>query len=39
VPIEADYIGIKVDTIDSQKVKVSWKETDGEDKVTLLSEK
>jgi pyrimidine operon attenuation protein / uracil phosphoribosyltransferase len=39
VPIEADYIGIKVDTIDSQKVKVSWNETDGEDKVTLLSEK
>ncbi len=39
VPIEADYIGIKVDTIDSQKVKVSWSETDGEDKVILLSEK
>ena len=38
VPIEADYIGIKVDTIDSQKVKVSWKETDGEDRVILLSE-
>lgn len=39
LPIEADYIGIKVDTIDSQKVIVSWKETDGEDKVILLSEK
>ena len=39
VPIEADYIGIKVDTIDSQKVKVSWSETDGEDEVTLLMEK
>lgn len=39
LPIEADYIGIKVDTIDSQKVIVSWKETDQEDKVILLSEK
>ena len=39
LPIEADYIGIKVDTIDSQKVVVSWKETDKEDKVILLSEK
>lgn len=39
LPIEADYIGIKVDTINSQKVIVSWKETDQEDKVILLSEK
>jgi pyrimidine operon attenuation protein/uracil phosphoribosyltransferase len=39
LPIEADYIGIKVDTIDSQKVLVNWKETDYEDKVILLSEK
>lgn len=39
LPIEADYIGIKVDTIDSQKVIVNWKETDQEDKVILLSEK
>ena len=39
LPIEADYIGIKVDTIDSQKVIVNWKDTDHEDKVNLLSEK
>lgn len=39
LPIEADYIGIEVDTIDSQKVIVSWRETDDEDKVILLSEK
>ncbi len=39
LPIEADYIGIKVDTFNSQKVIVSWKETDQEDKVTLLSER
>ncbi len=38
VPIEPDYIGIQVDTIDSQKVVVSWKETDKEDKVVLLTE-
>ena len=37
LPIEADYIGIKVDTIDSQKVIVNWKETDHEDKVILLN--
>lgn len=39
LPIEADYIGIEVDTINSQKVIVSWNETDQEDKVILLSEK
>ncbi len=39
LPIEANYIGLQVDSVDSQKVKVSWKENDGEDKVTLLSEK
>lgn len=39
LPIEADYIGIQVDTIDSQKVVVNWQESDGEDKVMLLSEK
>lgn len=38
LPIEPDYIGMQVDTINSQKVKVSWKETDGEDNVTLLTE-
>lgn len=38
LPIEPDYIGIQVDSIDSQKVIVSWKETEGEDKVVLLSE-
>jgi pyrimidine operon attenuation protein/uracil phosphoribosyltransferase len=38
VPIEPDYIGQQVDTLDSQQVRVSWKETDGEDKVILISE-
>jgi pyrimidine operon attenuation protein / uracil phosphoribosyltransferase len=39
LPIEPNYIGIKVDTINSQRVIVSWKETDKDDKITLLSEK
>jgi pyrimidine operon attenuation protein/uracil phosphoribosyltransferase len=39
LPIEPDYIGIRVDSIASQKVVVNWKETEGNDKVILLSEK
>jgi pyrimidine operon attenuation protein/uracil phosphoribosyltransferase len=39
VPIEPDYIGLQVDSLDSQLVKVSWKETEGEDEVILLSER
>lgn len=39
VPIEPDYIGLQVDSLDSQLVKVSWKETEGEDKVILISER
>ena len=38
LPIEPDYIGIQVDSISSQKVVVSWKEADLEDKVVLISE-
>src|ERR1700744_2392547 len=38
LPVSADYVGIEVDSIASQKVVVSWKETDGEDKVVLISE-
>jgi pyrimidine operon attenuation protein / uracil phosphoribosyltransferase len=38
LPVAADYVGIEVDSIASQKVIVSWKETDGEDKIILLSE-
>ena len=39
LPIEPNYIGQQVDCVDSQKVKVSWEENEGEDKVILLSEK
>ncbi len=38
LPIEPDYIGLKVDSIASQKVKVNWKETDGKDEILLVKE-
>jgi pyrimidine operon attenuation protein/uracil phosphoribosyltransferase len=38
IPVAADYVGIEVDSIASQKVVVSWKETDGEDRIVLLSD-
>ncbi|MCC6371835.1 MAG: bifunctional pyr operon transcriptional regulator/uracil phosphoribosyltransferase PyrR [Bacteroidia bacterium] len=37
VPIQAKYVGITIDSISSQNVKVEWKETDGKDKITLLN--
>lgn len=36
LPIAPDYTGIQVDTIASEKVKVQWKEVDGEDAVWLI---
>ena len=36
VPIQAKYVGITIDSIESQNVKVDWKESDGKDKITLL---
>jgi len=36
VPIQAKYIGITIDSIESQNVKVEWKESDGKDNVTLF---
>lgn len=38
LPIEPDYIGKSIDTIATDKVRVQWKESDGEDAVILLSE-
>lgn len=35
LPIAPDYTGITVDTITTQKVKVQWNETDGNDAVLL----
>lgn len=37
IPIQADYIGHSVDTIHSERVKVLWQETDGEDQVLLFN--
>ncbi len=37
VPIQAKYIGKKIDSIASERVVVEWIETDGKDKVTLLT--
>ena len=37
IPIEPDYIGIQVDSIASQNVRVSWKETDDSDKIELIT--
>jgi pyrimidine operon attenuation protein/uracil phosphoribosyltransferase len=35
-PIQADYIGKSIDSIITQKVKVFWKEKDGQEEVTLF---
>jgi pyrimidine operon attenuation protein/uracil phosphoribosyltransferase len=39
VPIQAKYIGKTVDSIASEKVIVEWKESEGKDKVMLLTDK
>lgn len=39
LPIEPDYIGIQVDSIDSQKVIVSWDEVDEKDRIVLLTDR
>jgi len=39
LPIQAKYVGKTIDSIESQKVKVEWKEVDGKDRVTLLTDK
>lgn len=37
LPIQANYIGKNVHSVVSERVKVSWKETDKEDKVILYT--
>ncbi len=39
IPIQPDYIGIQVDSIDSQKVIVSWQDIDEADSIVLITEK
>ena len=36
VPIQADYIGKKIDSIESERVKVEWKDDSTEDRVWIL---
>jgi pyrimidine operon attenuation protein / uracil phosphoribosyltransferase len=36
LPIQANYVGLSVDTIVGHKVKVQWKETSKQDQVILL---
>lgn len=37
LPIQADYVGKKVDTLSEERVSVEWSETEGEDKVILFT--
>jgi pyrimidine operon attenuation protein / uracil phosphoribosyltransferase len=37
LPIEPDYVGKAIDTIMSDKVRVTWNETDGKDEVWLFT--
>ncbi|HNS41528.1 MAG TPA: bifunctional pyr operon transcriptional regulator/uracil phosphoribosyltransferase PyrR [Taishania sp.] len=37
LPIQADYIGVNVDTLSQERVSVEWNEIEGEDKVILFT--
>ena len=37
LPIQPDYTGLTVDTIEHQRVKVQWKESDKKDQVVLFT--
>ncbi len=37
LPIQPDYTGLVIDSIHTQKVKVSWKEKDGKDGVVMIN--
>jgi pyrimidine operon attenuation protein/uracil phosphoribosyltransferase len=38
LPIQANYVGKTIDSIESEHVQVEWKEQDGADKVWILTE-
>lgn len=38
LPIEANYVGRKIDSIITERVKVEWKETDSKDKIWIINE-
>jgi pyrimidine operon attenuation protein/uracil phosphoribosyltransferase len=37
LPIEANYVGQRIDSIDAEKVKVEWKEQEGKDQIVLFN--
>lgn len=37
LPIQPDYTGLVIDSLNTQKVKVFWKEKDGKDEVLMIS--
>lgn len=37
LPIQADYVGKAVDTLDSERVSVEWKDSEGKDKIVLYT--
>ncbi len=39
LPIQPDYLGMQVDAINEEKVKVSWKEKDEKDSIYLVKNK
>ncbi len=39
LPVQPDYVGRQVDSLQSEKVTVKWKETDGVDEVILFTTK
>jgi len=38
LPIQANYVGKTIDSIESEHVQVEWKENDGADKIWILTE-
>jgi pyrimidine operon attenuation protein/uracil phosphoribosyltransferase len=38
IPIEANYVGQSVDSIDEERVHVTWAETDQKDQVVLFNQ-
>jgi pyrimidine operon attenuation protein/uracil phosphoribosyltransferase len=39
LPIQADFVGIKVDALDEAYVKVEWRQLDGQDRILLFPTK
>ena len=37
LPIEPNYVGKTINTLDSEKIIVEWKEISGKDKILILS--